>query len=272
MKKQDILTPIGLILAVGLVIFGAMQGKSGLGIFFDPASIAITIGGSFASVLITFSSEDLKKIIKILKTSFTSHNIYKIDLVDQFKELSRKVRKDGVLSIESEVNEIEDDFLRKGLELVIDGLEPETIKEILELEMLEIEGGYNKGSKIFKVWGTYAPAFGMIGTLMGLIQMLAGGLGSADAIASGMSVALITTLYGSLLANIVLNPVGFNIQSKGEKEIEYREMMLTGIMSIQDGDSTRVIEEKMITFLTVEEKLKYYTREVDSEGVSVNAV
>ncbi|WP_042275347.1 motility protein A [[Clostridium] dakarense] len=271
MKKQDILTPIGLLLAVGLVLFGAMQGKSGLGIFFDPASIAITIGGSFAAVLITFSSDDLKKIIKILKTSFTSHNIYKIDLVDQFKELSRKVRKDGVLSIEEAVGEIEDSFLRKGLELVIDGLDPDTIKEILELEMLEIEGGYNKGSKIFKVWGTYAPAFGMIGTLIGLIQMLAD-MGSPDDIARGMSVALITTLYGALLANIVLNPVGFNIQNKGEKEIEYREMMLTGIMSIQDGDSTRVIEEKMITFLTVEEKRKYYTREVDSEGVSVNAV
>lgn len=270
MKKQDILTPIGLVLAVGLVIFGILQGEAGLSIFYDLASIAITVGGSFAAVLITFSSDDIKNMLKIIKMSFTSHNIYKVDLVDQFKELSRKVRKDGVLSIEQEVTEIEDDFLRRGLELVIDGLEPETIKEILELEMLEIESRYNKGSKIFKVWGTYAPAFGMIGTLIGLIQMLVD-MGSPDDIASGMSVALITTFYGALLANIVLNPIGFNIQNKGQKEIDYREMMLSGIMGIQDGESTRVIEEKLVTFLTSEEKLQYYKREVNNEGASRNA-
>lgn len=271
MRKQDILTPIGLVLAIGLVIFGASQGDTKLSIFYDISSIAITIGGSFAAVLITFSSDDIKKMIEIIKMSFISHNIYKVDLVDQFKELSRKVRKDGVLSIEDEVSEIEDEFLRRGLELVIDGLEPETIKEILELEMLEIEGSYNKGSKIFKVWGSYAPAFGMIGTLMGLIQMLAD-LGTPDSIAAGMSKALITTFYGALLANIVLNPIAFNIQNKGQKEIDYREMMLSGIMSIQNGDSARIIEEKLVTFLTSEEKLQYYTREVDNEGVSMNAV
>lgn len=270
MKKQDILTPIGLILAVVLIIFGAMQGKSGLSVFYDAASIAITVGGSFAAVLITFSIDDVKKIMKMTIISFTSNNIYKIDLVDQFKEISRKVRKDGLLSIEEEVTEIEDAFLRKGLELVIDGLDVDETREILELDMMEVETRYNNGSKLFKVWGTYAPAFGMIGTLMGLIQMLSD-MGSPEDIASGMSVALITTFYGALLSNVILNPIGFNIQSKGEKEIGYREMMLTGIMSIQNGDSTRVIEEKMVSFLSSEEKKKYYSREVDSEGVSTDA-
>jgi chemotaxis protein MotA len=187
-----------------------------------------------------------------------------MDLVDQFKELSRKVRKDGVLTIEDEVSEIEDDFLRRGLELVIDGMDVETINEILELEMLEVENSYDKGSRIFKVWGTYAPAFGMIGTLIGLIQMLAD-MGTPDVIASGMSKALITTFYGALLSNIVLNPIGFNIQNKGQKEIDYREMMLCGITSIQNGDSTRIIEEKLITFLNTEEKLKYYDRVVEDK-------
>jgi chemotaxis protein MotA len=114
------------------------------------------------------------------------------------------------------------------------------------------------------VWGTYAPAFGMIGTLIGLIQMLAD-MGTPDVIASGMSKALITTFYGALLSNIVLNPIGFNIQNKGQKEIDYREMMLCGITSIQNGDSTRIIEEKLITFLNTEEKLKYYDRVVEDK-------
>ena len=270
MKKQDILTPIGLVLAIGLILFGAAQGDTELSIFYDLSSIAITIGGSFAAVLITFSSEDLKKIPKMIKMSFISNNIYKIDLVDQFKEISRKVRKSGVLAIEDDVAEIEDDFLRKGLELVIDGMEVETIKEILELEILEVESSYNKGSRIFKVWGSYAPAFGMIGTLIGLIQMLSD-MGTPDVIASGMSKALITTFYGALFANVALNPIGFNIQSKGQKETGYREMMLCGIMSIQNGDSTRIIEEKLITFLTTKEKLYYYDREVEDKGVDTDA-
>lgn len=269
MKKQDILTPIGLVLAVGLVLFGAAQGEQSLLIFVDPASLLITMGGSFAAVLITFSMDDMKKLLKTIKISFTSNNIYKIDLVDQFKEISRIIRKDGVLAIEDNVAEIEDDFLRKGLELVIDGIEPETIKEILEYQMLEIENGYNKGAKIFKIWGSYAPAFGMVGTLIGLIQMLAD-LGTPDAIAGGMSKALITTFYGALFANTVLNPIGFNIQDKGQKDLDFREMMICGIMSIQNGEGTRVIEEKLVTFLTTEEKLHYYNREIDSVGVESN--
>jgi len=270
MKKQDILTPIGLILVIGLILFGISQGSTGIGAFIDIPSIAITIGGSFAAVLITFSIEDIKSIPKTIKMSFISNNIYKMDLVDQFKETSRKVRKDGVLSIEDDVAEIEDDFLRKGLELLIDGMEPEAISEILEIEMTEVEGSYNKGSKIFKLWGSYAPAFGMVGTLIGLIQMLAD-MGSPEVIASGMSKALITTFYGALLANAVLNPIGFNVQDKGQKEIAFKEMMICGIISIQNGDSSRIIEEKLVSFLSTKERLKYYDREVGDKEVDKDA-
>ena len=270
MKKQDILTPIGLILVIALMLYGIAQGGTGVSAFIDIPSVAITIGGSFAAILITFSIEDIKSIPKIVKMSFTSNNIYKMDLVDQFKEISRKVRKDGVLSIEDDVAEIEEDFLRKGLELVIDGMEPETINEILEIEITEVEGNYNKGSKIFKVWGSYAPAFGMIGTLIGLIQMLAD-MGSPEVIASGMSKALITTLYGALLANGVLNPIGFNVQDKGQKEIEFKEMMLCGIISIQNGESSRTIEEKLVSYLNTKETLKYYNRTVNDKEVETDA-
>lgn len=266
MKKQDILTPVGLLFGIAVVIYGMLLGDTGLKIFFDLASIAITIGGSFAAVLITYSMDELKKIPSLLKISFTSSNVYKIDLIDQFKEISRRIRKDGALSLEDYAAEIEDAFLRKGLELVIDGIEPENIKQILELEIQEIENEHNKGSKIFKIWGAYAPAFGMIGTLIGLIQMLAD-LGSTEAIASGMAKALITTFYGSLLANVLLNPIGFNIQNKGQREVECREMMLCGIESIQEGDSARVIEEKLINFLSPEEKRNYYKKMNEEEGV-----
>ena len=213
--------------------------------------------------------EDLKTGLKITKEILRSGNINKVDLVDQFKELARKVRKDGPLAVEQEVSEIEDAFLRKGLELAIDGIDMEDIKEILEIEIDEVESKYTTGSKIFKIWGSYAPAFGMVGTLIGLIQMLSD-MGSPDTISSGMAAALITTFYGALMANAILNPIGFNIQIKGERECERMDMMICGIMSIQNGDSTRVIEEKLVNFLTPKEKKSYYTRgTIEGEAVNV---
>lgn len=270
MKKQDILTPIGLVLAIGLILFGISQGSTGVSVFIDIPSFAITIGGSFAAVLITFSIDEIKEIPNAMKISLTTTNIYKIDLVDQFKEISRTVRKDGVLAIESDVEEMEDPFIKKGLQLVIDGIDSETIKDILEIEIASKELGYEKGSKMFKIWGSYAPAFGMVGTLIGLIQMLAD-LGSPETIASGMSKALITTFYGALFANAVLNPIGFNIANKGDKEVEAMEMMLCGITSIQNGESTRNIEEKLVTYLNNKERRAYYNRSEQEKGEGIDA-
>lgn len=257
MKKQDILTPVGLLLAFGMVMFGIISGEKGIGIFIDIPSLLITIGGSFGAVLITFDLETIKKIPSALKITITSNNINKIDLVSQFKELARIIKKDGVLAIEQEVSEMEDKFLKKGLELIIDGVDADDVKEILETEIASREQVYGSGAKIFKIWGSYAPAFGMVGTLIGLIQMLSD-MGSPDDIASGMSVALITTLYGALFTNMIFNPLGFNIENKGEKEVEYLEMVVCGLQSIQNGDSTRTIEEKLVTYLDEKETNTYY--------------
>ena len=267
MKKSDILTPVGLILAFGFIGLGISLGSTGIGAFIDAPSLAITVGGSFAAVLITFSMDDVKTGFKATKETLRSGNINRVDLVDQFKELARKVRKDGPLAVEQEVSEIEDDFLRKGLELAIDGIDMEDIKEILEIEVAEAENNFNKGAKIYKVWGAYAPAFGMVGTLIGLIQMLSD-MGTPDTIAKGMAAALITTFYGALMANAILSPLGANIQIKGEKECERMDMMICGIMSIQNGDSSRVIEEKLVNFLTPKEKKAYYNK---LEGGSADA-
>lgn len=258
MKKKDILTPIGLILALGLVLFAAATGKDGLGIFWDLPSLIIVVFGSFAAVLITFTMEDIKDIPKAIGYSMSINSISKIEFIETLKSLSKKARKDGLLSIESDVEQIEDKFLKKGLELTIDGAEANTIREILEIEITAIESINAKNGKIFKIWGSYAPAFGMVGTLVGLIQMLAD-LGTPDNIAAGMGKALITTFYGALIANTVLNPIGFNIDSKNAKEVSLREMMLEGILSLQSGESSTIIEEKLTSYLTSEEKRQYYT-------------
>lgn len=272
MKKQDILTPVGLILGIGFVLFGISTGDVGIEAFYDPASIAITVGGSFAAVLITYSINEIKLLIKMTSKLFTVSSTTKLDLIFQLKELSKKSKREGFLAIEDDVSEIENDFLRSGLELVIDGVEAETIVDILEVSILEVESTYNKGGKIYKAWGAYAPAFGMIGTLIGLIQMLTD-LENPDLIASGMAKALITTFYGALLANIVLNPLGFNLQNKGQIEVEYREMMLAGILSIKNGEGTRIMEEKLMNFLSKEEKKKYLKDNLhQNERVAINGL
>ena len=256
MRKQDILTPVGLLLGISLIIFAISSGEVGLGGFYDVMSIIITIGGSFSALLITFPLDEMINILKMTKSLFTTPAVSKVEMIDTFKNLSMKSRKNGLLSIEDDIEDIEDDFLRTGLELVVDGVETELIVDILNTNISEVENRYNKGAKIFKTWGSFAPAFGMIGTLIGLIEMLAQ-LDNPDNIASGMAKALITTFYGALLANLVLNPLGFNLQNKGEKEVEIREMILVGILSIKNAESTRVLEEKLVSFLTVEEKAKY---------------
>lgn len=256
MKKQDILTPIGLLLGISFIVFAISRGEVGLSGFYDVLSIIITIGGSFSALLVTFPLDEIKNLLKMTKNLFTTPSVSKAELIETFKSLSMKSRKNGLLSIEDDIEDIEDDFLRTGLELVVDGVDTELIVDILNTNISEVENRYNKGSKIFKTWGSFAPAFGMIGTLIGLIQML-GQLDNPDNIASGMAKALITTFYGAVLANLVLNPLGFNLQNKGEKEVEIKEMMLVGILSIKNAESTRVLEEKLLSFLTIEEKTKY---------------
>ena len=256
MKKQDILTPIGIVLGIGLIVFSISDGEVGIMGFYDLLSIYITIGGSLAALLITYPLDEIKSVIMMTKNLFTNPAIDKLEMIETFKELSINARKNGLLSIESSIEHIEDDFLKTGLELVVDGIENELIVEVLNNKIDEIENRFDKGGKVYKTWGAYAPAFGMIGTLIGLIQMLAE-LDNPDMIAVGMAKALITTFYGAVLANLLLNPLGYNLQNKGEKEAENREMMLVGILSIKNGESTRVLEEKLMSFLSEKEKLNY---------------
>lgn len=270
MKTSDILTPIGLLLGIGCMFFGISTGDTGLNGFIDIPSVIITIGGSFAAILVTFSLDDIKSLIKMTKHLFISPKMSKVDLIQDFKTLSIKSRKDGLLSIEDNLEQIEDNFMRSGLELVIDGIESDVIVEILNGNIAEIENRYKRGAKIYKTWGSFAPAFGMLGTLIGLIQMLAT-LDNPDMIAVGMAKALITTFYGSLLANLAFNPMGFNLQYKGEKEADNREMILVGIISIKDGDTTRILEEKLKSFLTEKEKKEYDNESNERKRAGISA-
>lgn len=266
MKKSDVSTIVGLIAATLLLVWGMSSGSS-LMIFWDTASVAITLGASFCALLITYSIDDIKKLGKLVVESFRLRTDSNSDIISKFTNLSKKARREGLLSLEDEVNEIEDEFIKKGLQMVIDGIEPETIKEILELDIAEMDARHGKGAGIFQTWGVYLPAFGMVGTLIGLIQMLQN-LTDTTTIASGMGKALITTFYGALAANLFCLPIAANLKEKNKQEISIREMVLEGILAIQSGVNPRVVEEKLMTYLSPSEKVEYLKNSTENnEGV-----
>lgn len=268
MKKHDLATSIGLFFGISVVVFGILQGGS-LRNFWDPGSVLITIFGSFAATVINSPPEECKRIFKVMMQSFTDLKFSKIEVINQFGELSRKARREGLLSLEDEVGSIQEPFLKKGLQMVIDGVEPENIREILELEIDEMDARHRVGADMIKAWGGYAPGFGMIGTLVGLINMLVY-LDDSSKIASGMAVALITTFYGSILANLLFNPMSAKLGLKNDKEVSMRELLLEGILSIQSGVNPRIVEEKLICYLSPQERKQFSASSAQGQEVSAN--
>lgn len=271
MKKTDIMTAAGLVVGIGLMIYGMASGGTGasnLKLFWDVPSIAITFGGSIAAVLIVYPLDEIKKAGILMVQSFKEPNISAMVTISQFAELSKKARRDGLLSLEDTISQLDDEFLKKGLQMVVDGIEPESIKEILELDIAEMESRHKSGAGIFSTWAAFAPGFGMLGTLIGLIQMLAN-LTDSSTIASGMGKALITTYYGSLISNIFASPIAQNLNNKSQKEVAIKEMMLEGILSIQSGVNPRIVEDKLISYLTPKDRVIYAKNNAENnEGVA----
>jgi len=263
MKKTDFLTGVGLVLGFALVIYGIVMGGP-LILFWDFASLLITAGGSFSALLMTYTLDEMKNIGKIFMQAFKESNSSATDIIEQFTDISKKARREGLLSLEDEINQMEDPFIKKGLQMVVDGVEPELIRQILELEIAEMETRHERGAGMFQTWGAYAPAFGMLGTLIGLIQMLANVTDIAN-ITKGMGVALITTFYGSVLANMICLPIYTNLQQKNLKEAGEKEMILEGILAIQSGVNPRIVEEKLIAYLAPNEKLEYLKTHVEND-------
>jgi len=267
MKKNDMLTIIGIVLGIGMMVYGMMMGSSLL-LFWDISSIAITVGGSLASVMIVCPMADFKKFGILFVQAFKESEGSKSQTIAQFAELSRKARREGLLSLEDAISNLDDQFLKKGLQMVVDGIEPESIREILELEIAGMEERHKGGADIFKIWGAFAPGYGMLGTLIGLIQMLAN-LTDSSTIASGMGKALITTYYGSLIANLFASPIAQNLMAKSAKEVTMREMMVEGILAIQSGVNPRIVEDKLLSYLSPAERSEYNASNANSsEGVA----
>lgn len=201
---MDIATVLGIVSGVVLFLWAIMIDGS-LNDFIDTPSILIVLGGTAAGTLISYPLNRVLDVIKILKVVFTKKIIDAAGIIKIIVELAETARREGLLALEDAALQIDDQFLQKGILLVVDGTDPELVRSILETELSFLEERHKSGQSIFETMGALAPAFGMIGTLVGLIQMLKN-LDSPEAIGPGMAVALITTFYGALLANLVFIP------------------------------------------------------------------
>jgi chemotaxis protein MotA len=251
--KKNFTAVVGMIAGFGLIITSIML-SGDIQNFISASSLVVTIGGSFCALLISFPLRDLLKVPSMLKMLVNEPETDRKALIEIFSDLARKARRDGLLALEDDINGMEDDFVVSGLQMVVDGIEPDIIREILTLKMETTERRHRMGQNIFSKWGELSPAFGMLGTLIGLVVMLAN-LQDAASIGTGMAVALITTFYGSLVANLVFIPIASNLSVQTDEEMFSKEMAIEGIIEIQAGTNPRILEEKLMTYLSPEEHL-----------------
>lgn len=244
---MDLGTGIGFFAGIGFIVWGIMLSGS-LGTFMDTASIFIVLGGTIAATLISFPLKNVLNTFKVVKNVFTEKDSKADVLIKEIIDLANIARKEGLLALEEAVNNTENTFLKKGIMLIVDGTDPELVRNILETELIFTEERHGEGQGIFETMGTFAPAFGMIGTLIGLINMLKE-LEDPSTVGPNMSVALITTFYGAVLANLIFLPVANKLKGRSKKELAKKEMMVEGLLSIQAGENPRIIEEKLKTFI-----------------------
>ncbi len=247
---MDIASVLGIVLCFAMCAYGIIDnaGIANIGRYLDLPSAIITFGGAFFAVLASNSLADYIGGLKSFLLIFKGSNTDVKGMIQKIIELSNVARKEGLLSLEEAAGDLDDEFMKKGILLIVDGTDPELVRGIMETELVSIEERHTKKIGFWEDLGSMGPAWGMIGTLVGLVNMLYE-MDDPSSIGPSMAVALITTLYGSLLANWICAPVASKLKSNNANEILIKSIMIEGLLSIQAGENPRVIEEKLKSFL-----------------------
>lgn len=262
-KKQkagglDITTIAGIVVGFVVIIAGMLMSGS-IGNFLDASSVFIVVGGTLAAIVASFPLSILKNIGTHMKVAITANRYDPAPLIDSLVEFSQIARKNGLLALEEKANQLEDPFYKRSLMLIIDAVEAETVKEVLEAEIDSMAARHDEQASLYIKGSAYAPAFGMIGTLVGLINMLKSmnlDEGGSDALGTNMSVALITTLYGCLIANLIFNPIAKKLELRNNEEILYRQIIVDGVLGIQAGDNPKSLKERLVSSLPTNKQLE----------------
>ena len=244
---MDIATILGVISAFGLVWIAIFMG-GGIQLFINIPALMIVVGGTLGATMINYPLRDVFGVFKVVKKALFAKNTSVAELIKRFMAFAQKSRKEGILALEAEVKQVNDEFLKKGVQLAIDGLEPQEISDILETEVEFVRSRHQLGAEIFSTMGTFSPALGMIGTLIGLVQMLQT-MDDPSKVGPAMAIALLTTFYGSIIANIVCLPISGKLRTRSKEEVLTKEMEIQGIVSLSNGDNPRILEQKLQAFI-----------------------
>ena len=245
---MDTATLVGILLGFGILIWAMTSGGVGIDAFIDVPSLAMVFGGTVAASLISFPMKRVIGVMRVIRKTFVYPLPEIQGEIDRMAEWAVLARREGLLALEEKIKEIDDPFLSKGIRLVVDGFPAQTVKDVLGIELYAMQQRHTNGRKLMDQLGALAPSFGMIGTLVGLVAMLKQ-LSDPSQIGGGMALALITTLYGAIFANLVFLPLGVKLESRQREETLLREVMIEGIACIQAGDKPQTIKEKLNSFV-----------------------
>lgn len=245
---MDLASIIGLAVGIGFIAYGILSGGSLLQ-FINFPSMMIVGGGTIGATLLNYPLGEIIGVVKVVRKAFLHTEESPVGIIETLVSFAETARREGILSLEQKAASLDDEFLKKGINLAVDGTEPEYIKEIMTTETNYISERHRVGAGIFDAMGAYSPAFGMIGTLIGLINMLVK-MDDPSTIGPSMAVALITTLYGAFLANLIFLPIAGKLRARSDNELLIKELCIEGIMSIQSGDNPRIVEGKLKAFLS----------------------
>ena len=252
-------TVIGIVVGSGLLFYSILS-QGGIGIFVDPGSIMIVGGGTLAAILISFPLKNVVGVFKILKNVFGAEISDAGAYISACVRLAHKARKESILNLQSDAQNVRNRIMQMGLQLVIDGQPPEVVRAVLETELDGLLVRHDEGSRIFKSMGRFSPAFGLIGTLIGLISMLRSLSGGTENLGPGMAVALVTTFYGALSSNLFFLPIADKLENRSETEAQGVRIIIEGVLMIQEGSNPRLIEQKLNAHLLPAQRQKHYDR------------
>ena len=249
---MDLATVLGMVISFGLIMAALLVGGDPM-IFIDVPSMLIVFGGTIGATLTHYPLATVLSVGKIIRKTLVSQTQAPQAIIDQFMDLANRARREGILALESIVSGLDDPYLKKGLQLTVDGLEPEAIQNIMETEIGNTETRHETGMELAGALAAYAPALGMIGTVIGLVQMLKT-MDDPSSIGPAMAVALITTFYGAVLANLVFLPIVGKLKHRSKEEILIMEMQMEGVLGISRGENPRIIMEKLNSFQPPKER------------------
>jgi len=232
-------------------VYGIVTGEllmENLAAFFNPPSILIVGGGTLGAVMVSIPARRLINSVRVIMRTFLYPKAAPIELINRMVQFAEIARRDGILALEGVTSDIQDEFLVKGIQLAVDGTDPELIEQIMSTELDNMVERHGAGRRVLEVATKYAPAWGMIGTLIGLILMLRK-LDDPSSIGPNMAVALLTTMYGAVLANFILGPMADKLAIRTNEELLVKQIVVRGVLSIQSGDNPRIVEQRLRIFL-----------------------